>query len=140
MAKKAPSAALLALVQPGDRDTVAGAAEAARLEVVAVATLSDLLARLASSKWGATLVSMSAEHVDEDVVRRVAEQAGTGELLVSATGASLPRALAMRAIGAVGLLREPIDEAELRSRLLAVADEGRHVALPEPPPSREDAD
>ncbi len=140
MPRKPPSAALLALVGPDDRGTVARAAAAARLEVVTVGTLSDLLARLAPSTWGATLLSLSAEHVDDEVVRRVSEQSGTGELLVSATGVSLQRALAMRAIGAVGLLREPLDEAELRSRLLAVADEGRHLPLPDPPSSPESAD
>ena len=141
MPRKPASAALLALVLPDDRETVARAAEAARLEVVPVATLADLLARLASSStWAATLVSLSAENVDEAVVRRVGEQPGTGELLVSATGASLQRALAMRAIGAVGLLREPLDDTELRSRLLAIADGGRHLPLPEPPSSPETSD
>jgi two-component system response regulator HydG len=132
MPRKPPTGALLALVLPTDRQTVAQAAEAARLDGVVVSSLTDLLSRLTSAAWGATLLSLSVEHVDEEVVRRVAEQPGTGELLVSATGVSLQRALAMRAIGAVGLLREPLDEAELRARLLAVADEGRHLPLPEP--------
>ena len=140
MTRKSVSAGLLALVRPDDRESVFRAAEAARLEVTAVSTLADLLARLTPSPWAATLLSLSVEHVDEEVVRRVAEQAGTGELLVSAPGVSLQRALAMRTIGAVGLLREPLDEVALRARLLAVADEGRHLSLPEPPSSPESAD
>ncbi len=130
MPGKPTSPLVLALVRPDDRLSLGRVADAARVEVVVVHTLSDLLTRLAGETWGATLVSLSTPHVEESLVARLAEQATTGDLLVSADGFSLQRTLALRASGAVGLLREPFDETELRALLLALADEGKPILLP----------
>ena len=131
MSRNASSTRLLALVLPDDRPRVARVAEGAGVEAVMAETLSALLAHTRST-WDATLVSLAVEHVDDHVVGRLSEQPGIGELLISAGGLSLQRTMALRAIGAARLLREPLDENDLRSSLLAVADEGRPIPLPLP--------
>jgi len=130
MPRKSPPASLLALVRPGDRDAVTRAARNARAEVVFARTLAELLARLSSSAWSCTLLSLSVEHVDESVVGRVGEQPGSGELVASSAGASLQTSVALRAAGASALLREPFADAELTTLLLALMDEGARVSLP----------
>jgi two-component system response regulator HydG len=122
--------ALLALVRPEDRGLLERVALSTRMEVAAVDTPAELFTRLRASTWAATLVSLSVDQVDEDVVRLLSGQAGTGDLFVSAPGLSLSRTLALRGSGAAAFLREPLVEGELRPRLLAVANEGRPVPLP----------
>ena len=113
---------MLALVRPGDRESVSRAAKGARVDVVFTATLAEMLARLSSSPWSCTLLSLSVEHVDESVVRRVGEQPGSGELIASCAGASLQTTVGLRAAGIAALLREPIDDGELTALLLALLD------------------
>jgi two-component system response regulator HydG len=113
-----------------DSDVAERAARAAGLEPVTVDTVGELLQALARDSWSATLLSLSVEHVDERIAQRIAEQGATGALILTAPAVSLERALLMERVGAVGLLREPLDEDELRSRLAAVADEGAEISWP----------
>ncbi len=121
---------LLVLARDEDRSTAVRAAQAAGLQVRGVSTIGELLSQLAQGPWAATLLSLSIEPVDEGVVRRVSEQPGAGELLVSAGALSLEKTMLVRATGAAALIREPIDEHELTTRLRGVVGEGRLVKLP----------
>jgi DNA-binding NtrC family response regulator len=120
---------LVALAQPDAWATIQGACAAAGLEAVCVERLSDLLEQVGSRPWSGTLLSLSAPDVDEAMARRIADQGNCGSLLLAAPGASLETALLMERIGAVALLREPLDEEELRTRLLGVSDEGSTIPL-----------
>jgi DNA-binding NtrC family response regulator len=127
-----PQDRILALLQPQDVAAAERAAHAAGLELVSTDSVAGLLRELSSEPWPATLVSLSTTHVDEALVRRVADLGSGGALLLTAPAVSLERALLMERVGAVGLLREPLDPADLSPRLTALADEGREVPLPEP--------
>ena len=130
MTPTARTPAVLALTVSGASETVGRAAAAAGLDVVRVATVADFLEGLRGKAWAATLLSLSADNVDEELARRIGEEGNSGSLLLSAPGISFERALLMERAGAVALLPEPLDEDDLRSRLAAVADEGAEVRLP----------
>ena len=123
---------VLALGAPSTLERARRAASDVDLELVAVSTLSELLRELRSRSWAATLLSLATDHVDEAVVRTVSERGDGGALILTAPGFSLERALLAERCGALALLREPIDEEELRRRLLLVLDEGPEVPLPPP--------
>jgi DNA-binding NtrC family response regulator len=130
MIRKAAPPTLLCLVPPEARRTVADAASAAGVEAVGTGGVTEFLERLGSASWSATLLSLAVEHADEQLARVVGERPESGELILSAPGVSLERALLVRGITTAGILREPIDDAELRVRLLAAVAEGKRVPLP----------
>ena len=66
---------------------------AAGLDLTWTASLTELLDKLLSQVWSATLLSLSVDPVDEDVARRVGAERNAGALLLSAPGASLERAI-----------------------------------------------
>jgi len=125
-----PTKRVLCLVHPEGVATAEAAALASGLELVPTGSVHELLDSLGETAWAATLLSLSAEHVDEQVASRIADHGGAGALILTAPAVSLQRALLMDRIGAVGLLREPLEEGELTTRLAAVAKEGREIALP----------
>ncbi|MEX0837499.1 MAG: sigma-54 dependent transcriptional regulator [Gemmatimonadota bacterium] len=121
---------LLVLV-PEDADTSAFAALSdVDIDAVVVHGLSAYLKRLSEEDWLGTLVSLSADNVDERVVERVARTPGCGALLLSAPGASLDRALLAERVGAVGLVREPLRADDLIERASLLLDEGDELRLP----------
>jgi DNA-binding NtrC family response regulator len=126
-----PPSRLLALTAPEAKDVLARAAGAAGLELIHTTRLSGLLEALQEGPSTATLLSLAVDPVDEDVVRRLSDEANSGNLLLSARDVSLERALLMERVGAVALLREPLDESELAGRLAGVAEEGTAVPIPE---------
>jgi DNA-binding NtrC family response regulator len=131
MVRKPDATTLLVLVPDEAARPVAKAAAAAGLDVTHATSLADFLERLGGGGWGAMLLSLSVEHVDERVARAVAERTQSGRLLVSAADVSLERALLARDIAAAALLREPFDEDELGAHLSALSDEGKRVPIPE---------
>ena len=100
------------------------------MELNYTSTLSALFEGLAGEPFTATLLSLGIDLIDEDVIRRIADEVTSGTLLLSAPEVSLERALLMERVGAVALLREPLDESELAERLAGVADEGAEVLVP----------
>lgn len=121
---------LLVLV-PEQADTSAFAALGdVGIDAVVLHALSAYLKRLSEEDWLGTLVSLSADHVDERVVERVARTPGCGALLLSAPGASLDRALLAERVGAVGLVREPLRGDDLTQRASLLLDEGEEIPLP----------
>jgi DNA-binding NtrC family response regulator len=94
------------------------------------ASLTELLEKLRSQVWTATLLSLSVDPVDEEVAQRVGAEPNTGALLLSAPGASLERAILVERAGAVALLHEPLQPTALSSRLIAALEEGEVVLLP----------
>jgi two-component system response regulator HydG len=129
---KAPlSASALWLAAPGaPRAAVERAASAAGLELVAVATVAELLHALNQSAWSATIVSLAVDQIDGDVARRISEQGSAGALILTAPAISLERAMLTERVGAVALLREPLDEVQLQDRLAAATDESAVVPFP----------
>jgi DNA-binding NtrC family response regulator len=123
---------VLVLAGAATSRAVQNAAREEGLEVVVASTLADLLARLRAQPWSATVASLAVEHMDGEVARRIAEERNCGGLLLAAPQVTLDRALLAEAVGAVALLREPLDEEELRRRLRSTLDEGREVPLPRP--------
>jgi DNA-binding NtrC family response regulator len=133
-----PEATKVLCLQGGESsDAAEAAAHASGLELVRAESVRELLEGLSSTAWVATILSLSAEHVDDPLAARVADQGNAGALILTAPGVSLERALLMERIGAVGLLREPLDREELASRLSSVLDEGREVAFPTSGPADE---
>jgi DNA-binding NtrC family response regulator len=112
------------------RERVGRVAAELGLDVEAVDTVSGLLAALEREPRTATFVSFSVDAVDESVVDLVASYGRGGALILSAPALSLRRAVAVERAGALALLREPVDEEDLRARLDAVGDEGPEVAIP----------
>ena len=133
MVKRSGTAPVLGLL-PGDSAAALGQAATATddLQVIAASTLGELLRELGRGRaFSATVVSLAADHVDADVVQRIAEHANAGALILTAPALSLERALLSERAGAVALLREPVAADELRLRLRGALDEGRAVTLPE---------
>ena len=128
---------MLGLLAADDSEAAVRAAEAAGLELVLVDSIAELLRALSNRPWSATVLSLSAEHVDADVVRRVAERGSTGALLLTAKAVSFERALLMDRVGAAGILHEPLDAVALGERLASVVDEGRTVPFPSVLPGAE---
>ncbi|MEX2467425.1 MAG: sigma-54 dependent transcriptional regulator [Gemmatimonadota bacterium] len=133
------SGRLLALVpQSFDRAALRDIEEIG-IATVLTENLSECLKQLGTGNWLATLVSLSSELVDEPVVQRIARAPGCGGLLLSARGASLERALLAERVGAMGLLREPIDPRDLLTRVSLLLDEGPEIPFTDgPPPARSD--
>jgi len=122
---------ILSLQPAHARGAAERAAKAAGFEIVSAASVSDLMKALSGSPWSATVLSLTAEQVDERVAERIAEARGAGPLLLTAPAVSLERALLMERVGAAGILREPIDEDELGARLAKLLQEGAAVPFPE---------
>ena len=115
------------------------AADAAGLELTWTTNLTEFLEKLSSRSWSTTFLSLSVDPVDEDVAKRVGSEPNAGALLLSAPGASLERALLVERAGAVALFHEPLQPSPIRSRLIAVLEEGKVVQLPETPDAEPDA-
>jgi two-component system response regulator HydG len=124
-------ASVLSLVGPDSADVVERAAHAEGLGFTAASTLSELLQRVSAGPWAATIASLSSEHLDGEVARRIGEEGNSGALILTAPGVSLERALMAERAGALALLREPVDEATLRAHLRSSLDEGRDVPFPD---------
>ena len=127
----AQTSGLLALTDPDSHPAVEGAAREEGLDLTVVDSLAGLLERLRTHPWTVTVVSLSADHVDGEVARRIGEEGNAGTLILTAPGVSLERALLAERAGALGLLSEPVDREELRTHLRASLDEGREVPLSE---------
>ena len=119
----------LALTTPASSRAVSAAAEEAEVSLVAVQGLSALLERLREQPWAATLLSLSVEHVDETVAERVAREPNAGVLYLSSPAVSLDQALLVERLGARAILHEPLSTEQLKSRFLAVTDEGPSIPL-----------
>ena len=115
------------------------AADAAGLELTWTSNLTELLEKLSSRSWSATFLSLSVDPVDEDVARRVGCEPNAGALLLSASGASLERAILVERAGAVALFHEPLQPSPIHSRFIAVLEEGRVVQLPKATDEEPDA-
>jgi two-component system response regulator HydG len=128
-----PRGSVLVLPAPGDADAARASAEASGLEATVVRSVSELFTELRRAEWTATVVSLSIEPVDPEIVRRIAEERAAGALFLTAAGFSLDAALAAEQAGAVALLREPLDASEVAARLASLLDElsneGRDVQL-----------
>ncbi len=131
MSTSPPKGALVTLVPPDLVDAVSRAAAAAGRRAEHTRTVGELLGRIAEGRWAATVLSFSAEHVDEELVTRLGEERRAGALLLTTPTFTLERAVAAERAGALGLLREPLDEAELVERLRSVEDEGPAIPLEE---------
>jgi DNA-binding NtrC family response regulator len=130
---------ILCLQTAPARGAAEHAARAAGVDMVSVASVTELLRALAGGTWAATVLSLSAEHVDDTVARRIGAEPQAGPLLLTAPAVSLERAMLAERVGAIGILREPIGEEDLRSRLSALLDEGPTVPLPAIPPASDKA-
>jgi DNA-binding NtrC family response regulator len=100
------------------------------LRVDVVDTVSEMLDRLQTQPWDATLISLSSDLVDEGLVERIAGLRAAGALLLSVPSASLAVAVLAERVGAIGVLSEPIDPTEVRRRLATLASDGELVPLP----------
>jgi DNA-binding NtrC family response regulator len=121
---------LLALTLKRAQGVLQDAATAAGLDLTWTASLAELLERLRSQPWSATLLSFSVDPVDEGVAKRVGAEPNAGALLLSAPGASLERAILVEQAGAVALLHEPLQASAILARLIAVVEKGKVVPLP----------
>ena len=118
MSKSSPlRGRLLALTSPPAKSVLARAADTAGLELIHTTALSALLESLGEGPSTATLLSLAVELLDEAIVQRIASESNSGNLILSAPDVSMERALLMERVGAVALLREPLDESELAVRL-----------------------
>jgi len=127
-ARRSPDSVLV-LSPPSGADATRRSAETAGLEATVVTKVSDVFTQLRSREWTATVVSLSVEWVDVDVVRRITEEPSCGALILTAAGTSLHAAMAAEHTGAIALLREPLDLGDLRVHLAAIVDESRGVPL-----------
>jgi len=133
MANTKQSGQVLTLLSEQGQEVALRAAAAAGLDLVNTTSVPDLLRHLTDETWSATVLSLDADLVDDRVAHRISDQGNGGALLLTAPAISLERALLMERVGAVGLMREPLDETELSARLAALADEGTAVRLPNLP-------
>jgi two-component system NtrC family response regulator len=134
----ADAPALLALVPTTEREALARCVRESGLQLVAVRTLTSLFSALADHSFVATVLSLSTDSVDETIARRIGDEARSGTLLLSGPRVTLDGALLMERVGAVALLREPLDAAEVREHLEHILDEGEQTPLP--PPSGDETD
>jgi len=110
---------------------VGESAEALGADHRRVANVEELFRALGESGWEVCIVALSQPQVDERVLERVAGSGAVEAMILMENKASLQAALMAERLGAVALLREPLDEGELRAQLAALADEGPLVELPD---------
>jgi DNA-binding NtrC family response regulator len=122
---------VLGLLPPGAAAAFRESVAAAGFDVVITATPAELLRQLKHRSWTGTVVSLACEHVDADILRRIADQKNAGALILTAPAHSLERAMLAERTGAVALLREPVSAEDLRERLDGALDEGREIRIPE---------
>ena len=120
---------VLGLLPPEAAAALRESAPQAGVDVLIATSLGELLRELERRTWTATVVSLSSEHVDTEVVRRIADQRNAGALILTAPAVSLERAILAERVGAVTLLREPVDVDDLYARLEGAFDEGREVRI-----------
>ncbi|MDX1493178.1 MAG: sigma-54 dependent transcriptional regulator, partial [Longimicrobiales bacterium] len=87
----------------------------------------------------ACVVSLAGDLVDENVLDRIGNAPASGALILSSPGASLEAAFLAERLGALALLREPLDPGELKATLESAGGEGPSVPLPDPPADDESA-
>jgi DNA-binding NtrC family response regulator len=100
------------------------------LDIVVTATVGELISELARRSWAATLVSLSSDQVDAQVVQRLGAQKNAGALILTTPAPSLQWAVLAEEAGAAALVREPVTADELRECLGGATDEGRAVRIP----------
>jgi DNA-binding NtrC family response regulator len=122
---------LLALAPQSEGPALAEAAREAGLSLEHVTELAALLAALDGRPALATLLSLSVPPMDEAVARRIGGEAKSGALLVSAPMVSLECALLAEGVGAVALLREPLNAADVAVALNELGREGPEIRIPE---------
>jgi DNA-binding NtrC family response regulator len=124
---------LLALVTRDGADGLRSCLDGSPARAEIVHRVAELLDRLRGGEWNATLMSMSVDGVDEDLVRMVARQGSAGSLLLSFAGASLRQALFAEEVGAVARLMEPFQPEDVAPRLRGAMGEGREIPIPPSP-------
>ncbi|HUF76406.1 MAG TPA: sigma-54 factor interaction domain-containing protein, partial [Longimicrobiales bacterium] len=132
------SSAVLVLAAADTAAAIGRAASAEGFEVRVTTTLTELLGQLRSGGWSATVLSLSADHVDGSVARRIGDEGTCGALILTSRRISLEGALMAERSGAVALLREPVDEEALGAQLRRSVEEGPEVPIPEPEPNGTD--
>ncbi|MEZ4424938.1 MAG: sigma-54 dependent transcriptional regulator [Gemmatimonadota bacterium] len=125
-----PGRLLILAGDPEQARTAAGVASEAGLEPEIAADLTGLLGLLGRGPAAVTLVSLAAPGMEEPLVRRLGGEPRTGGLVLSAPGITLDRALLAEEVGALALLREPLEAEPFAERLRAVVDEGTQVVVP----------
>ncbi|HEX6751548.1 MAG TPA: sigma-54 dependent transcriptional regulator [Longimicrobium sp.] len=118
----------------GDAATAAAVRSAARdAGVVArvAASLTDGLRALGEHGWGATLLSVETAGEDPELIRRIADEANAGALVLVAAVPSLRLAMEAPRLGAAELLAEPVRAEDVLRILGAAGPTGEGVPLPE---------
>jgi DNA-binding NtrC family response regulator len=124
--------ALIALVPTASASAVRDAGAATGYSVQVVETLQAFFKALSAEAGAVALISLSADQVDERIAGKISNLEPRPTLLLSTDRVDMERALFMERVGAVALLHEPLDAAEMVERLHQVADEGEVLPLPEP--------
>jgi two-component system response regulator HydG len=114
---------------PGADGDPPAALAAVGAEVRHAASVAALFAALAEGPWDATFVSLGAENVDDAIVRRVSESGQAGALLLTSPSVTFGVTMLAQRVGALTVLREPLEEAEVRDRLSELGSEGPVVPL-----------
>ena len=122
---------ILCLAEPDVCAAVERAAARSTAAVSSVSALDELFRTVGRGGWDACVVSMAHDLVDDRVLERLAGTSGTGSLILTAPGASLDAALLAERIGALALVREPLDEAELSALFVGLSSEGESIPLPD---------
>jgi len=121
----------LCLVPPDLREPLHEASSSVSADASFVSTLDECFRSVSQGGWDACVVSLAHEGVDDRVLERLASTSGTGSLIMTAPGASLEAALLAERVGALALVREPLDPAEIAAVLDSLSSEGEVVPLPE---------
>ncbi len=122
---------ILCLAGPDITASLSEASSALDAEITSTTTLEEFFRALPGGHWDACVLSLAHDMVDDRVLERVAGTSGTGSLLLTAPGASLDAALLAERVGALALLREPLDPEQVASVLASLSSEGEAVPLPE---------
>jgi two-component system response regulator HydG len=120
---------LLILADESARKDLEELAETPDLTVEIVHGASAMLERLRAGQWTATLLSLGL--AEQGLVERVATLDAAGALLLSTPSSSLTVAILAERIGAIAVLPEPIEPAQIVRHLSALGSEGKQVPLPE---------
>ena len=100
------------------------------LHLVPDGSVADVLAQLRERPWRAVVLSLAHEHVDENLVERIAAEPAAGAVVLTTATPSLSASLWAQRAGAIGVLAEPWDEQQLDDLLGPNEDAGDIVAIP----------
>ncbi|MDZ7780229.1 MAG: sigma-54 dependent transcriptional regulator [Gemmatimonadota bacterium] len=117
------------MVNEIDAPALEDGARGADADLILASSVDRLFKRLSESEWELCVVSLSAEHVDDALLERLAGSSAAGALILTARGASLNAALLADRLGALALLREPLEAGGVADAFEALADEGPSVEL-----------